>query len=303
MSNRTDPSAKQVHGMNPQFLLETILRNKIYNTLYWKEKCFALTSETIIDRAINIKYIGGNYGSTKYPSDFICLVLKMLQIQPSDEIIEEYLSDDIAEYKYLRALTAFYVRLTARSPNVYKKLEPLYNDYRKLRVRNPDGSFSIIHMDEFIECLLNSESLFELTLPPLTKRRILEQNGELQHRVSLLEADLDLDELINNKRNDFIREYGNNQITDQMQAGDDDYLNDLNIDNLVPDDDDKNNSESSPESEEEDYQKINKKRRIEEPVQIFPTQIEEESIDDKLKKLDPNSAEYWILMRQKIGLK
>jgi pre-mRNA-splicing factor 38A len=269
MSNRTDPSAKQIHGMNPQFLLETILRNKIYNTLYWKEKCFALTSETIIDRAIELKYIGGTYGATKYPTDFICLVLKMLQIQPSDEIIDEYLSDDIADYKYLRALTAFYVRLTARSPNVYKKLEPLYNDYRKLRVRYPDGSYSILHMDEFIESLLNSESLFEVTLPALTKRRILEQNGELQPRMSLLEADLDLDELMNDKRIDTNRGEGGNEYKEykeQREIGDDDYLNDLNLDNLVPDDD-KNNSESSSESEDEDYKLKNKKRRVEEPIE------------------------------------
>lgn len=59
MANRTDSSAKQIHGMNPQFLLETILRNKIYSCFYWKEKCFALTNETIIDAAVEIKYIGG----------------------------------------------------------------------------------------------------------------------------------------------------------------------------------------------------------------------------------------------------
>jgi pre-mRNA-splicing factor 38A len=38
--------------------------------------------------------------------------------------------------RYLRALTAFYIRLTFKSIDVYETLEPLLSDYRKLRVRN-----------------------------------------------------------------------------------------------------------------------------------------------------------------------
>lgn len=37
--------------------------------------------------------------------------------------------------RYLRALAAFYVRLTFDSLNVYEVLEPLLDDYRKLRFR------------------------------------------------------------------------------------------------------------------------------------------------------------------------
>lgn len=141
MANRTDTGAKTIHGMNPQFLLETIIRNKIYNTLYWKEKCFALTSETIIDRAVELQYIGGTYGSNKVPSEFICLVLKLLQIQPDEDIVNEYLNT--GGYKYLTALAAFYVRLTNKPVDVYRKLEPFYSDYRKLRLRSADGSFVV----------------------------------------------------------------------------------------------------------------------------------------------------------------
>ena len=43
MANRTDPSAVTIHGTNPQFLVEKILRNRIYGANYWKEHCFALT--------------------------------------------------------------------------------------------------------------------------------------------------------------------------------------------------------------------------------------------------------------------
>lgn len=35
----------------------------------------------------------------------------------------------------MRALGAFYLRLTGKSKEIYQYLEPLLNDYRKLRVR------------------------------------------------------------------------------------------------------------------------------------------------------------------------
>jgi pre-mRNA-splicing factor 38A len=149
MANRTDSSAKQIHGMNPQYILEGILRSKIYNCMYWKEKCFALTSETIIDRAIELKYIGGMIGGSKNPTDFMCLILKLLQIQPDKEIILEYLNNK--DYKYLTALAAYYIRLTSKPKDVYLNLEALYVDYRKLRVRNSDGSFKVIINKIFIE--------------------------------------------------------------------------------------------------------------------------------------------------------
>jgi pre-mRNA-splicing factor 38A len=152
MANRTDPSAKQIHGMNPQFLLETILRNKIYTCFYWKEKCFALTNETIIDAAVELKYVGGKllftrgtYGGNKQPSDFICLILKLLQLQPDKEIVLEYLNNK--DYKYLTALAAFYIRLTFKPADVYTNLENIYSDFRKVRVRNPDGSYEVFYFE------------------------------------------------------------------------------------------------------------------------------------------------------------
>jgi pre-mRNA-splicing factor 38A len=205
MANRTDRGARQIKGMNPQFLLETIIRNKIYGSIYWKEKCFALTANTLIDRAIELLYIGGSYGANKHPTDFMCLVLKLLQIQPEDDIINEYLQ--ASDYKYLVALAAFYIRLTFKAKDVYLKLEPLLADYRKLRARNPNGSYYITHIDEFIESLLTTDSIFEISLPPLTKRRILEINKEIEPRISLLEADLDLneDQPLNEEEEDYLK--------------------------------------------------------------------------------------------------
>jgi len=318
MANRSDPNSKQIHGMNPQMLLETILRNKIYNTLYWKEKCFALNSETIIDRAMELQYIGGSYGGSKYPTEFICLILKLLQIQPSNEIIEEYLSDSIADYKYLRALAAFYVRLTQKPANIYKKLEPLYNDYRKLRTKNPDNSYTIIHMDEFIEDLLHKESVFEITLPEIPKRRILEQNGELGPRVSLLEDDLDLEEIFKldeeKKENDIDIEKNDpfNDIDididklDNIEHDKSDYSDDSYSDYENQEELDFDNKKRNRDlNHQEDLNRINPKKRktdiscLEEKIN---TKKETKNIVDN-KQLDPNSDEYWLELRKSLNIK
>ena len=50
MANRTDKAAVDIHGTNPQFLVEKIVRTRIYASLYWKEDCFALTAATVIDK-------------------------------------------------------------------------------------------------------------------------------------------------------------------------------------------------------------------------------------------------------------
>eukprot|EP00001_Collodictyon_triciliatum_P133435 23339_4 len=80
MANQTDPLAKSVHGTNPQFLMEKILRQKIQGDAYWKEFCFALSAETVVDRAMELDHIGGTFGGSRKPTAFIQLVLKLLQI-------------------------------------------------------------------------------------------------------------------------------------------------------------------------------------------------------------------------------
>lgn len=61
------------------------------------------------------RYVAGCYGGMRRPSEFICLVLKMLQIQPDKEIIIEFIKND--DYKYLRLLGAFYLRLVGAWPD------------------------------------------------------------------------------------------------------------------------------------------------------------------------------------------
>ncbi|KIM87668.1 hypothetical protein PILCRDRAFT_815248 [Piloderma croceum F 1598] len=182
MANTTVRGALSIHGVNPQSLVETVIRNRIYESGYWKEHCFALTAESIIDKALELRCIGGVYGNQR-PTEFLCLLLKLLQIQPEKEILVEYLQAD--EFKYLRALAAMYIRLTFRAVDVYEMLEPLLKDYRKLRNRDM-GGYSLTFMDEFVDQLLTEERVCDIILPRLAKRQVLEENGEIGPRKSRL---------------------------------------------------------------------------------------------------------------------
>ena len=92
-ANTTDVTSENVHGTNPQRIVEKILRTKVYATQYWKESCFGLTAETLVDRAIELSHVGGTYGGTRKPTKFMCLLLKMLQIQPDLEIVVEFVTN------------------------------------------------------------------------------------------------------------------------------------------------------------------------------------------------------------------
>ncbi|XP_058130599.1 pre-mRNA-splicing factor 38 [Anopheles ziemanni] len=189
MANRTVKDAKNVHGTNPQYLIEKIIRSRIYDSKYWKEQCFALTAELLVDKAMELRFVGGVFGGNIKPTPFLCLTLKMLQIQPEKDIVVEFIKNE--EFKYVRALGAFYLRLTGSSLDCYKYLEPLYNDNRKLRKQNRMGAYELTHMDEFIDELLREERVCDIILPRIQKRHVLEENNELESKVSALEDDLD----------------------------------------------------------------------------------------------------------------
>lgn len=194
MANRTDSQADTVHGTNPQYLVSRIVRSKIYNDAYWKEFCFGLTNESFIDEAAKIEYVGGTYGGRRRPTKFLCLFLKLLQIQPDEDVVLEIIKQP--DLKYLRALGAAYYRISQRHIKVFQTLEPLFADYRKLRYRDIAGKISLIHMDEFIDWLLREPTVCDVTMPGIPKRDILEATMDLAPRESILDDDLeDLEDL------------------------------------------------------------------------------------------------------------
>lgn len=169
--------------------MEKIIRSRIYDSKYWKEECFALTAELLVDKAMELRFIGGVFGGNVKPTPFLCLILKMLQIQPEKDIIVEFIKNE--EFKYVRALGALYMRLTGTSVDCYKYLEPLFNDNRKLRRQNKQGQFELVHMDEFIDELLREERSCDVILPRVQKRHVLEENNEIEGKISALEDDMD----------------------------------------------------------------------------------------------------------------
>uniref|UniRef100_A0A3B3YK62 Pre-mRNA-splicing factor 38B n=1 Tax=Poecilia mexicana TaxID=48701 RepID=A0A3B3YK62_9TELE len=189
MANRTVKDANSIHGTNPQYLVEKIIRTRIYESKYWKEECFGLTAELVVDKAMELKFVGGVYGGNIKPTPFLCLTLKMLQIQPEKDIIVEFIKNE--DFKYVRLLGAMYMRLTGTAVDCYKYLEPLYNDYRKIKSQNRNGEFELMHVDEFIDELLHAERVCDIILPRLQKRQVLEEAEMLDPRVSALEEDLD----------------------------------------------------------------------------------------------------------------
>jgi len=188
--------ASTAHGTNPQYLIEKIIRSRIYDCRYWKEDCFALTAELLVDKAVELKCIGGVSGGNIRPMPFICLILKMLQISPEKDIVVEFIKNE--EFKYVRALGAFYMRLVGTSLEVYKYLEPLYNDYRKMKRLNRDDKYELVHMDEFIDELLREERVLDIQLPRLQKRSVLEENNQIEPRQSVLDEDIDDNESSDN---------------------------------------------------------------------------------------------------------
>ena len=53
-------------------------------------------------QAAELRYVGGTFGGSRKPTEFMCLVLKLLQIQPDKEIVVEYIKNE--DYKYVRLL-------------------------------------------------------------------------------------------------------------------------------------------------------------------------------------------------------
>ncbi|KAF4721748.1 Pre-mRNA-splicing factor 38A, partial [Perkinsus olseni] len=184
MANITDKGVAGAHGGNPQFLISQIVRDRVYSLRYWKEECFGLNAETILDKAAELKYVGTVYGPLQRPSPFLCLLVKLLQIGPEKEIIKSFIDlsagDDAGELRYLRALACTYLRYIGRPEEIYNWLEPVLWDYRQIVVRKLDGSFEISNLDTWINTLLTEDEIITLGLPKLPQRHILEEREALK---------------------------------------------------------------------------------------------------------------------------
>lgn len=50
-------------------------------------------AELLVDKAMVLDHVGGVFGGNIKPTPFLCLILKMLQIQPSKDIVIEFIKN------------------------------------------------------------------------------------------------------------------------------------------------------------------------------------------------------------------
>lgn len=48
----------------------------------------------MVDKGMELRFIGGIYGGNIKPTPFLCLMLKLLQIQPEKDIVIEFIRQE-----------------------------------------------------------------------------------------------------------------------------------------------------------------------------------------------------------------
>ena len=287
MANVTDPLARALHGTDPQNLIEYITRQKIYDCRYWKEECFGLSAVDILEKAMNLKHIGGSYGGNMQPSYFLCLTLKMLQIQPEDEIVYALVENE--DFKYVRALGSFYLRLTGRPKDVWSYLESVYSDNRKLRHRTPSNTWELTRMDEFIDILLTEAVACGVSLPRLPQRNQLVDAGYLDGpRISaIFDGDV-IDKFLAENMLQSLAENGNKRAQDALAE------RQVRIKAIKQESDSRSSSKKNKlfkDSSRVVGQGGNIKKKT------------ETKVSSKLNQPEEGSVEYWNEQRANLGLK
>lgn len=180
-------SGLKIHGINPIFLIEKILREKIQDSNYWHITASKLNFYQLIDECVeNVNLIGTYLNNSKTKiSKFITLLFRLLQFKIIDfEIIKWIIIGDHG-FKYLTVLFMLYARLIwENSIEIWKVFELKFNDFRKIRIINENGIIVITHIDEIVDSLLENDKFIDMTLPRLVNRWILEDKMELQERES-----------------------------------------------------------------------------------------------------------------------
>ncbi|TPX10641.1 uncharacterized protein E0L32_008375 [Thyridium curvatum] len=193
LDERGTSAALAPNGLNPATIMEKAVRERIVDSYFWKEQCFAVNEADLVDRVVDhVRHVGGVAGESQRPTPFLCLALKMLILAPADDVLAAYLRRGGERFKYLRALAAFYVRLTRPAAEVYRTLEPLLEDRRKLRRKGRAGT-TLTYVDEFVDDLLVKDRVCATSLWKMPAREVLEDLDVLEPRVSPLG---DIEELL-----------------------------------------------------------------------------------------------------------
>lgn len=188
--------------LNKASLVEPIVRHRVQDSIFYKQYLYLTNESTILNVIIeHVHYIGGTSANGK-PSPFLCCMVRLLELEPKQEIIHMYLSQmGTNTFKYLTAMTLMYIRFVGSSEEIYSILEEYYKDYRKLRFqlkypREHNGVhklYTLTYMDEWVDDLLHKERLVDLILPRLAPRRFLQEAGRLPARKYYIQLDSDVE--------------------------------------------------------------------------------------------------------------
>ena len=100
---------------------------------------------------------------------------KLINIPVNQSNLKLWYLGVFCHFRYVRALGAMYMRLVGTSMDCYNYLEPLYNDYRKIRRKNKMGSklfnpylSNYLHRKVFSRCTVLWYPLFEVYVNQIT---------------------------------------------------------------------------------------------------------------------------------------
>ena len=152
-------------------VVPAILRDRVHESLFWTEHCFALTALTLCDKGAALDRWGGYEGGWSRPTPFVCLAVKLLELRPRRDVLDAMIAQP--HFKYLRMVAALVLRC---SPGMVRTrsqardaFKPLFDDMRKTKSRG-DGGWAVAHVDEFADMLVRDESVCGLRLPRIKNR-------------------------------------------------------------------------------------------------------------------------------------
>ncbi|EAZ63783.2 hypothetical protein PICST_52656 [Scheffersomyces stipitis CBS 6054] len=198
--------------LNRAHLIEPIVRHRIQDSLFYKQHLHLTNEASILPVIIDqVHYLAGMDSSGR-PSPFICCLLRLLELEPSMEIVQTCLDQlGYNEFKYLTALMLIYIRLVGSSDLVYTTFDKYLSDFRKLRTKlkspifNEKGlpiNYRLTYFDEWIDNMLLQERVMDIILPRLTPRRNLVEKGLLEPRTYAVRDEIEEEEVDQSKNSD-----------------------------------------------------------------------------------------------------
>lgn len=203
MSNQTDSKAKTVHGGNPQSVFDQMVRNRIYSNIYWKEQLAGVNGTLVV--TLSRGYSGQSHRTQIYwrnlwrkqKTNQISVPRSQtasnptrnedhlrLHPKPKLQVGSLLLLDTCGLWECF--ICVWWVarrKFTRRSKRYCWIRGRSYSACRTAVGWGSYAEFEVLHMDTFADLLLRQEILYDVVLPRLVKRSVLEDQEKLEAKV------------------------------------------------------------------------------------------------------------------------